>query len=317
LNNSVQERTIKIVTTINQAGDEMLNDLLKPTPPDPRGFRVTLRETRWLLLLISALVLFAGVQLYVLSDFTAQFFAWTAKPAATAAFLGAMYLSSFPLAFSAAQSRYWSQTRLAVLGTSPFSVLTLLATLLHLGQFHLESFFGWSWLAVYAVVTPLLLGVIVLQLRAPGGDPPRVSPLAPWVRIVLGIQAVVLLGYSILLFLAPETFATLWVWSMGPLAARAVAAWLVGLGAMALEVILENDWGRIRPVTVTFMLFALLQFGVLLRYPETINWSAPTMPLYLLLMLSILGFGVYGWIAGQRAVQRVSVPDAFVVASGD
>lgn len=46
---------------------------------------------RWLLLIGSLLAFIAGLQLFVLSEQTSHFFAWTIDVPLTAAFLGAIY----------------------------------------------------------------------------------------------------------------------------------------------------------------------------------------------------------------------------------
>ncbi len=45
--------------------------------------------TRWLLVVIAILVFLAGIQLFVLSDATDRYFAWTIRPPLTAEFIGA------------------------------------------------------------------------------------------------------------------------------------------------------------------------------------------------------------------------------------
>jgi hypothetical protein len=55
--------------------------------------------------------------------------------------------------------------------------LTTIATLQHLDQFHLDTFYGWFWVVAYTIY-PIQLGYFLAkQLRTPGEDPPRVEPL--------------------------------------------------------------------------------------------------------------------------------------------
>ena len=51
-------------------------------------YQVTLPLTRFVLIAGAALTLLAGIQLFVLSDHTAEFFSWTIKAGSTAAVLG-------------------------------------------------------------------------------------------------------------------------------------------------------------------------------------------------------------------------------------
>ena len=58
---------------------------------------------RWMLLLASGLVFVVGIQLFLLSEQTERYFAWTINPPMTAAFLGGAYWSSFLLELMAAR----------------------------------------------------------------------------------------------------------------------------------------------------------------------------------------------------------------------
>ena len=113
----------------------------------------------------------AGFQLFVLSEYTDRFFAWTIDVPLTAAFLGASYWGSFALVLVASRQQAWARARIAVPGVWLFTVLTLIATLIHIDLFRMDSVFGWAWLVVYVVV-PVGYGVFwVRQLRIAGGDP--------------------------------------------------------------------------------------------------------------------------------------------------
>jgi hypothetical protein len=164
----------------------------------------------------------AGFQLFVLTEYTDRFFAWTIDVSLTAAFLGASYWGSFALVLVASRQQDWARARVAVPGVWLFTVLTLLATLIHIDLFRMDSVFGWAWLVVYLVV-PLGYGVFwVRQLRIAGGDPPRQATLPTWLRLVLGVQAAILLIWGTALFLAPQTTAALWPWALTPLTGQAV-----------------------------------------------------------------------------------------------
>src|SRR5688500_5990282 len=165
------------------------------------GVRPLIPAMSRLLLLAGGLVLLVGITLNLLPEQTARFFAWTIDPPLTAAFLGGGYWSSFALEYLAARHRVWARSRIAVPAVFVFTTLTLTATLLHIDRFHLGGDFEaitrigtWTWTVFYAIVPPLLLLLWIVQLRVPGGDPSRVAPIAGWTRVIIGIQAVGLLG---------------------------------------------------------------------------------------------------------------------------
>lgn len=69
---------------------------------------------KWLLLAAGFLVLLAGFQLFILTEFTDQYFAWTIQPFITAAFLGGGYFASFLMEFLASRKKTWDEGRIVV-----------------------------------------------------------------------------------------------------------------------------------------------------------------------------------------------------------
>ena len=263
---------------------------------------------RRILLLAAGLVFLAGFQLFVLTEQTEHYFAWTIQPPITAAFLGAAYWASFALEVLASRERRWIRARIAIPTVLVFTIMTLAATLIHIDRFHFNSsepiavFASWFWLAIYTLVPPLLLVFLYRQFRAPGNDEPRLRPLTLWLRSLLGIQAVMLLGIGVALFVAPQIASVLWPWKLTALTARAVAAWLIGLGIGAGQAVYENDFARLRVAMISYTLFGLLEFLTLLRYWSSVDWTAIQLWLYVVFLASVLVVGVTGWRApvGQR-----------------
>jgi hypothetical protein len=136
---------------------------------------------RLILLAASILVLTAGLDLTLLTEQTATSFAWTIQSSITAAFLGAGYLSSFILEFLAFREKTWANARVAVPSVFLFTTLTLVATLLHLDKFHLNSpifsamVAAYLWLAIYIAVPIALLILLIYQIRLQGSTPKRKS----------------------------------------------------------------------------------------------------------------------------------------------
>jgi hypothetical protein len=154
---------------------------------------------KWMLLAASILVFLAGIQLFILTENTDRYFAWTVDPPLTAAALGGAYWASSVLELGASRQPTWARARIALPAVLVFTTLTFVTTLLHLDRFHLGNgfpattqFVTWLWIAVYAVVPVLMSILLVHQLRAAGVDEPRRNPLPPWLRAVLGVHAVVL-----------------------------------------------------------------------------------------------------------------------------
>lgn len=231
------------------------------------------KELRWAFLALGILAFPLAIPLTVLSDDTDRYFAWTIAPPLTAAFLGAGYWSATLLFLLGSRERYWAKARIAASSGLVFTGLTLVATLIHLDRFHTGRAITWAWIAIYAAVPPVLVVLAARQLLQPGGDPPRERPLAAWVRGLLLLQAVVFVPLGVALFAAPSWADGAWPWTLTPLTARAVAAWVLAIGVGAAHALSENDWTRLRGAAVSFLLYGAFQFVALARYTGTIDWS--------------------------------------------
>jgi hypothetical protein len=267
---------------------------------------------RWMLLLASILVLIAGALLFVLTDYTDRFFAWTVKPPLTAAFLGAGYWAAGVMEFLASREHIWGRARITVPTVLLFTTLTLVATLLHLDRFHFNSpdlitlTVTWAWLAIYVTVPIALLLLLILQLRVAGVDPPRQTVLPLWVRVVLGIDGVGMLAIGLALFLEPEVMSPLWPWTLTALTGRAIGAWLLGMGFLAVYGAWENEWSRTKIALVSAGALGALELLAVARYPGDVNWRSPGAWVYVLVLLSFAALGAYAWHAFRKAEQKTA-----------
>ena len=259
------------------------------------------------------LVTSVGVFTFVLSEDTERLFAWTINPPLTAAFLGANYWAAFFLAFLSVRERVWAYARLTAAVSVVFITLTGLATLLHLDKFNFDNANGWLWAIVYFTVPPILAVLVARQLRLPAGDPPAAAPIERWVLPVVAVQLVVALVIGLILFLIPSWAESVWPWTLTPLTARTVGAWLLALAAGLAATLYERDWRRVRVATPTFTAIPLLQAVALVRYSDTPDWDSPRAWLYVSYLACLLALGAYGlrrsWFgrpapAGEPALSR-------------
>ena len=293
--------------TFRRTAPDQLQDGQGPgSPGEPReavGIKPLVPGMRRLLVTAAVLVLLAGFQLFVLTGRTGTFFAWTITNPLAAAFLGAGYWASVSIEALSGRQRLWANARIAVPAVFVFTVLTLVATLMHLGQFHLGARYATGtrivtvgWFAIYVLVPLLMLVVLAVQARAPGVDPPRSAGLPAWIYAVLAVQAIVLLGFGVALFAVPTQAAPLWPWKLTPLVAQATGAWLISLGVAAVHALLERDARRLRPAAVGYVLLALLQSIALARYPNYFAWHSASGVIYLIFLAAMLLTGVV-WLA--------------------
>ena len=267
--------------------------------PEPAALvRPVIAPMRWLLYAASTLVFLAGLQLTFFTEQTDTFFAWTISPPLTAAFLGAAYWAAVPVELIAARQTIWARARVAVPAIWLFTTLTLVATLLHFGKFHFSSPIAsaqgaaWFWLAIYAGVPVVMLLVGWIQIRTPGGDPPRGSPAAMWMRALVMGQGAGMLAFGVGLFVLPDIVAPVWPWLLTTLTARATGAWLIGIGFAALHANRENDVSRIQPLAGGYTAFAVLELVAIARYWGKVNWTTPSSWVYLAFLLSVLPVGL-------------------------
>ncbi|MCD4535469.1 hypothetical protein LRP67_15365 [Nocardioides sp. cx-169] len=263
---------------------------------------------RRLLLIAAVLVFLAGLQLYVFPRRTEDWFAWTIEPPMTAVFLGAAYWSSAVLEIAGARAGDWHRARLAVGSVLVFTALTLGVTLLHLDRFHLGAehpatarAITFGWLAIYTVV-PVVLALVGWRAmrRAEPIDRAWRTPLPSPLRVLLLALGLVLVATGVVLLVAPATADTWWSWPLTPLTARAVGAWLVGLGWAAGHAGLVDDTAAVTPVGLTGVTFVVLQCVALARYGGDLEWG-PAAAGYGLGLLAIGVAGVWMMALGVTA----------------
>jgi len=290
-------------------------------PEDPRE-AVVLRPLapgmRWLLFTASVLVLLAGIQLFVFTGQTSHFFAFTIANPLAAAFLGAAYWAAVPIEALAGRQALWANARIAVPAVLTFTVLTLAVTLTHLGQLHLGSqhpagtqIVTVAWIAIYVLVPALMATLLVRQARTPGTDPPRTAGLPGWLCAVLAVQAIVLLGVGIALFVAPAQTAPIWPWHLTPMLAQATGAWLIALAVASAHLILERDPRRLRPAAAGSIALPLLLATALARYPHQFHWHSTAAIIYLTVLATMLLTGTVILARGlSRRPGRTSPPSS-------
>jgi len=288
------------------------------TAPSPEGvrLRVLSRGMRTLLIVAGVLVFLAGLQLFVFTERTDELFAWTIDVPLTAAFLGAGYWASVAYEWLAARESLWANARIAVPSVFVFTSLTLVATLLHLELFHLDSSFDlitrmvtWGWLAIYVSVPVFMVVTFVKQMRLPGSDPERVATLPRVIAVALIVHAVLFAAFGAWLFVAPERALSLWPWPLTPLTSRAVGAWLLGLGVAAAHSRWENDARRIRAAAAGYVVIVVLQGIALARYPDSVAWGEPQAAVYLVALASMIAVGVAVLERGAGFGKRKKTPE--------
>ena len=277
------------------------------TPIRARSHRIrrVLPSMRALLVVFSVLTALAVGALYVMAEHTQDYFAWTIQPPLTAAFLGAGYAAGFVLVVLSLRDPVWAHSRVAVLTILVFVVLTTIATLVHIDRFHFADEFvdsgfvakgaAWFWLGVYIVVPVLMLALILPQERSRGIDPPPRHPIPMWLRIALALESVVLSATGAALFVVPATSERLWPWTLTPLTARVVAAWLLAFGLATALAAFSGDLRRLRTAAIAYTVFGALVLGAVIRFAATMDWDDPPTIALTLMTIAVVLTGAAGW----------------------
>lgn len=249
--------------------------------------------------LVLPLLFIAGIQLFVLSDQTETYFAWTFALPLAAAFMGAGYWSAMFHAYTGANSKRWDFVRSSMPASLTATTLLAITTFIHLDKFHLGSpffltrFVTWVWIAVYVIVPPILAIAWITQARMPGANVRGQNPLPVWMRGGFALLAVFTLLSGLGLFLAPDTMSALWPWKVAPLAARAISSWLSAFGVACATLVFENDIKNGAGTCSSLFAFCVLELVVVARYTSAIDWTKPLTLVYMLFL--ILGLLITGF----------------------
>ena len=267
---------------------------------------------RRLLAVAGVLVLIIGLPLYLVPQNSNEYFSWSVRQSLSAAFLGGAYLAAAVIEFSAARERIWANARIAIPAVLVFTLLTMFVTLGNSNQYQFEapglvqSVGTWAWLVVYVVVPPIMTIVLVVQIRRGGRDPARAQPMPGALRGTLAVGGVALLVGGVLLLVDPGSSSWIWSWPVSDLTARALGAWLVGFGIAMVQIAWEADWRRVRPATLGAGALGALQLGAVARYSDVPDWGAPQTWVYVVVMASFVGLGVWGWQAAKEPAKPIA-----------
>src|SRR5262249_21727589 len=147
------------------------------------------RAARLFAIAAAVFVASAGVSLYLLSEQTNEYFAWTINPPLTAAFLGAGYLSVTTALAIGLADHEWARIRVGMWFAATGLSTILIASLIHFDRSHLHSPVGsarawaWSCFVLYIGLVPGLILALWYQRRQRGAEAASPAALARWLRI--------------------------------------------------------------------------------------------------------------------------------------
>jgi hypothetical protein len=244
------------------------------------------------------LALIAGLLLFVGATRTEDYFSWTIAPAQTAAFLGAAYWAAAVLFSWAAAQRGWESLRIAFFPELTVALLLLIASFTNVEKFH-SNLFGYFWLVVYAIATPILIYLLAVREPEGGGPEPR-EPMPSWLRLALIAQGTVFTVYGVGLFIAPSSFDSAWPWALTPLTARAIASFLLGFAVAAAIAVSGNCLRRFRGAALTYAVLGALELAAVALHSSDFKDGAG-LPLFILFFAGVLAVGIAGSLPNVAA----------------
>lgn len=247
----------------------------------------------------------AGGLLLLFPADTGRLFAWPIQPEMTAMTLGAGYAAGAVFFVRAIMVRCWHVMGVAFIAATTLSTLMLIATVLHWEAFTAGTVFFWSWVGLYVLTPPLLPLLWALNRRRDPGTREVNGPLVPErLRMVLAALGATLLAAAAVFFVRPDVAIAIWPWTLSPLTARAITAFLAFVAVTWVMFAFEPRWSAHR-LHVDSVIIGLLLVGVsVLRAPQDLTGG----PVSTAVFIIVLGGAVVGLVSLRIALRTASEP---------
>jgi hypothetical protein len=193
-------------------------------------------------LVIPFLVL-AFLILYLFPQESGQRFAWEINPFIMDIYMGAGYLGGSFLFLITLIGKRWHRVSAGFPAVTGFTIMMLLATILHWNRFDLNHFPFQLWLILY-VVTPVLIPWLWWRNRVTDPKVPEPGDMIIPAFVLIGVRFIglAILFISIVSFIWPSILIQVWPWALTPLTARILMGWGVLLGVGNIAISTDPRW---------------------------------------------------------------------------
>lgn len=252
-----------------------MSDVLTREHTPAKDDRILL-VTRVAAVVVLAVLGLAWWALYLHPAETDQRFAWPLQPEMTAMLMGAGYGSAIVFFVAVLVGKRWHRVTLGFLPTTAFIWLLVFATALHWDRFNHGHPPFLLWVSVYAI-TPVAVPALwwINRRRDPGTLESRDVILPTPLRTALIVFGGVLAAIALVMFVLPELVIDVWPWSLTPLSARTVAAFVMLPAVAWLVMAVDRRWSAARVMVATVALgLAMLLIAVWRAWPDfdQANW---------------------------------------------
>ena len=224
----------------------------------PQDDRILL-VTRLVALAVIPFLVMAFIILFIFPQLSGERFAWQIKPNLMAVYMGAGYLGGAYVFLQTLIGRRWHRVAGGYLAVTSFTIMMLLATILHWSRFDLHNLAFQIWLVLY-VVTPFLVPWLWWHNKpVDSGAPEEQDAVVPaGFRFVFRIFGFGMIFVALAGLVYPTILIRVWPWTLTPLTARVLAGWgsLIAIG----NLVISNDrrWSSWRVGAVSIGLWHLL-----------------------------------------------------------
>jgi hypothetical protein len=254
---------------------------------DGRPMVDLVRRAAFLVLVIAAGLV--GLALLAVPAATGAFFSWVLKPEPLAAFAGGVYVGSAAV-YAIGLRECERAARGLVVGAVVLSVSVFVITLRHLDKFDFGRLQAWAWVVLFAGFSLLTIAILVL-----GGEESEISAdesLAPWLRAVFGVVAVLLGALAIVLWLDPTALDRPSPIGLSPLGGRFAGSWIALVAVLAAWAGARNRRAEARmPAVALVALPTGALIAALRTLPDLQPAGAAAAYLAVLAVLGALGVG--------------------------
>ena len=252
--------------------------------------------------LIETLVLIGGgFGLFLLPGITRPHWPWPVAPF-NARFLGAIYLGAMVSVAMMYRSGRWSPTRPVLRAIFIFTFIILVVSLFNFKQFDISAWGGWAWFGLY-VSLPVSAGYHLWLYRALPA--PRLNPVPPNWRLVIRITGLLLGLYGLGLIVLPNTFSSLFPWSLDVFHSQLYSATFITGSVMMFSVArfaTPDEFIATGLTEAVFGICSILGLFIVDAEVNKIDWSASNTLGWLaaLAILAVLGIAMV--VAGTRQI---------------
>jgi hypothetical protein len=211
--------------------------------PDDRIFPIT----KIVAALVIPFLVLAFLILYLFPQESGQRFAWEINPYIMDIYMGAGYLGGSFLFLITLIGKRWHRVSAGFPAVTGFTIMMLIATILHWSRFDINHFPFQLWLILY-VVTPVLVPWLWWRNRVtdPKVPEPADVVMPAFVRVGVRLVGLALLLVSITSFIWPTVLIQVWPWTLTPLTARVLMGWGVLLGVGNIAISTDSRWSSWR-----------------------------------------------------------------------